>query len=242
VVVPTVFGRLRIEKGRVRALLLATPLTTELSVTLNEAGSMPPDMVRVPASVFNMPLPSLDHLKAEPIGAFLIDKCEVTNRAFKRFMDSGGYLGRKYWKHRSCRMAGCCPGTSAVRFKDRTGRTGPATWEAGTYPDGQADYPVSGVSWYEAAAFAEFAEKSLPTIYHWYTARVWGQAPGSFRSATWAARGRRPSATTRAPAVRHLDMAGTCASGAGTQHPRGTAVHSRRRLGRFQRTPSAATR
>ena len=27
------------------------------------------------------------------------------------------------------------------RFKDRTGRTGPATWEAGTYPDGQAEYP-----------------------------------------------------------------------------------------------------
>jgi len=27
--------------------------------------------------------------------------------------------------------------------------------------------PVSGVSWYEAAAFAKFAGKSLPTIYHW---------------------------------------------------------------------------
>ena len=27
--------------------------------------------------------------------------------------------------------------------------------------------PVGGVSWYEAAAFAKFAGKSLPTIYHW---------------------------------------------------------------------------
>jgi hypothetical protein len=29
---------------------------------------------------------------------------------------------------------------------------------------------VGGVSWYEAAAYAEFAHKSLPTVYHWYWA------------------------------------------------------------------------
>ena len=32
---------------------------------------------------------------------------------------------------------------------------------------GQDDYPVTGVSWYEAAAYARWAGKSLPTIYHW---------------------------------------------------------------------------
>ena len=32
---------------------------------------------------------------------------------------------------------------------------------------GQDDFPVTGISWYEAAAYAEFAGKSLPTIYHW---------------------------------------------------------------------------
>ena len=41
-------------------------------------------------------------------------------------------------------------------------------WEAGHYPAGQADYPVTGVSWYEAAAYAEFAGKSLPAIAQWY--------------------------------------------------------------------------
>jgi formylglycine-generating enzyme required for sulfatase activity len=40
----------------------------------------------------------------------------------------------------------------------------------GSYPAGQDDYPVSGVSWYEAAAYADFAGKSLPTVYHWYGA------------------------------------------------------------------------
>jgi eukaryotic-like serine/threonine-protein kinase len=29
---------------------------------------------------------------------------------------------------------------------------------------------VRGVSWFEAAAYAEFAGKSLPTIYHWTAA------------------------------------------------------------------------
>jgi dienelactone hydrolase len=61
-----------------------------------------------------------------------------------------------------------------ARFTDRTGRPGPATWEAGDYPEGQAEHPVSGVSWYEAAAYAESAGKSLPTIYHWYTAAGMG--------------------------------------------------------------------
>ena len=50
-----------------------------------------------------------------------------------------------------------------AEFVDSTGRPGPATWQGGDYPEGQDDYPVSGVSWYEAAAYAEFAHKSLPT-------------------------------------------------------------------------------
>ncbi len=57
-----------------------------------------------------------------------------------------------------------------ARFVDQTGRPGPATWVAGDYPADQGDMPVGGVSWYEAAAYARWAGKSLPTIYHWSTA------------------------------------------------------------------------
>ena len=53
-------------------------------------------------------------------------------------------------------------------LRDATGRPGPATWEGGRYPAGPENFPVAGVSWYEAAAYAEFAGKSLPTLYHWY--------------------------------------------------------------------------
>ena len=59
-------------------------------------------------------------------------------------------------------------------FIDTTGRPGPATWELGDFPDGRQDYPVSGVSWHEAAAYCEFAGKMLPTVYHWSRASFRG--------------------------------------------------------------------
>src|SRR5262249_30298293 len=52
-------------------------------------------------------------------------------------------------------------------MKDQTGRPGPSSWEAGDFPADQADYPVGGLSWYEAAAYAAFAGASLPTVAHW---------------------------------------------------------------------------
>ena len=55
-------------------------------------------------------------------------------------------------------------------FRDSTDRPGPATWEGGHFPKGQAEYPVSGVSWYEASAYAAFAHKSLPAMGQWYKA------------------------------------------------------------------------
>jgi formylglycine-generating enzyme required for sulfatase activity/dienelactone hydrolase len=172
--VPAVFARVRVEKEGYQPLLLATSaaaLSAGLSMTLDRAGSLPPDMVRVPASVFNFELPGLDHLKKEPIAAFLIDRYEVTNAAYKRFVDAGGYRDKKYWTQPFVEEGRTLSWNEAMdRFKDRSGLAGPATWEAGTYPDGQADYPVGGVSWYEAAAFAEFAGKNLPTVYHWYLA------------------------------------------------------------------------
>ena len=55
-------------------------------------------------------------------------------------------------------------------FRDSTGRPGPATWALSTSADGRDDFPVDGVSWFEAAAYAEFAGKALPTVFHWVRA------------------------------------------------------------------------
>ena len=57
-----------------------------------------------------------------------------------------------------------------ARFRDSTGRPGPATWELGSYPDGQADFPVGGHQLVRSGGLREFAGKSLPTLYHWFRA------------------------------------------------------------------------
>ena len=171
VAVPAVYCRLKIEKAGYEPQLITQYPGDKLSLTLDTAGTLPADMVRLPDSVFDLGLPGLDHLKKEPIAAFLIDKFEVTNRAFKGFVDGGGYRDKKYWKQPFVADGRTLTWEEAMdRLRDRTGRQGPATWEAGDYPEGQDGHPVSGVSWYEAAAFAEYAGKSIPTIYHWYIA------------------------------------------------------------------------
>ena len=55
----------------------------------------------------------------------------------------------------------------AAEFSDRTGRPGPSTWELGAYPEGQAEYPVSGVSWFEAVAYCASMQKIVPSVFHW---------------------------------------------------------------------------
>ncbi len=103
---------------------------------------------------------------------FYVDRHEVTNRQFKEFVDGGGYRNREYWTHEFVEDGTVLSWEQAMaRFVDQTERPGPATWQAGSYPEEQADYPVSGVSWYEATAYAEFAGKTVPTRHHWGLAR-----------------------------------------------------------------------
>jgi serine/threonine protein kinase/dienelactone hydrolase len=139
---------------------------SDISFTLDPQGSLPPGMVRVLGGRFQW-----GSTDAVELPDFLMGKYEVTNREFKQFVEASGYKKHEYWKEPFVR------GTSALSFDeamkgllDRTGRPGPATWELGDYPAGQDDFPVSGVSWFEAAAYAEFAGMSLPTVYHWYKA------------------------------------------------------------------------
>ena len=58
------------------------------------------------------------------------------------------------------------------RFKDTTGRPGPANWALGRFPDGAADLPVHGISWYEAMAYARFRGKTLPPFHYWVRTTV----------------------------------------------------------------------
>jgi len=125
---------------------------------LDANGKLPPNMTRVLG----------DKTDIGQVDDFLMDKYEVTNKQYKEFVDSGGYHNRTYWKPKFVKAGRALTWDHAMEeFVDQTGRPGPSTWQAGAYAKGQEEYPVSGVSWYEAAAYAEYAHKSLPTAYHW---------------------------------------------------------------------------
>jgi dienelactone hydrolase len=84
------------------------------------------------------------------------------------FVDAAGYEKAEYWTEPFVKDGREVSWQEAMSlFVDRTGRPGPSTWYAGSYPDGQGDYPVGGVSWYEAVAYAQFKGKRLPTGHHW---------------------------------------------------------------------------
>ena len=126
------------------------------------------DMVWVPGGAIPIMSPGLEHVEPPSLGGFWIDRLEVTNREYKRFLDAGGYEDPTYWVEPFVRDGQTLRFEQATAlFTDRTGRQGPSTWEAGDYPDSEDEYPVTGLSWYEAAAYANWAAKRLPTVFHW---------------------------------------------------------------------------
>jgi pimeloyl-ACP methyl ester carboxylesterase len=141
-------------------------------VTLHPDGTVPPGMVWV------RPAPATQIQPSISLPGFWLDRYEVTNRQFKEFVDAGGYRKPEYWKEPFLKEGRPLSWEQAMlEFHDLTGRSGPANWSLGAYPEGNADFPVAGVSWYEALAYAEFAGKAIPTIYEWRHA-----APVEFNS------------------------------------------------------------
>jgi formylglycine-generating enzyme required for sulfatase activity len=71
--------------------------------------------------------------------AFFIDRSEVTNAAFKKFIDA-------------------------------TGHKSPSNWTGASFPKGRDNYPVTGVTWQDAADYAVWAGKRLPSEAEWEAA------------------------------------------------------------------------
>ncbi len=141
-----------------------------IHLTLFPANQVPAGMVRIVSAgqPFQIRIPTLEQLSEVTLPDYWIDRYEVTNRAFKRFVDEGGYRRPELWREPFVSDGRTLTFDAAMaQFRDATGRPGPSTWEMGSYVAGQDDYPVAGVSWHEATAYARWAGKSLPTIYHW---------------------------------------------------------------------------
>jgi formylglycine-generating enzyme required for sulfatase activity/tRNA A-37 threonylcarbamoyl transferase component Bud32/pimeloyl-ACP methyl ester carboxylesterase len=161
-------NRLRIEAPGYRTLELVGLPFRDSVIRLDRDDAIPRQMVRVSGGRLNVRFPGFEHVQRIPLADYLIDRYEVTNREFKRFVDSGGYRRRELWDQPFVRAGREIPWKQAMALMtDRTGRLGPSTWEAGEYPPGQEKHPVGGVSWYEALAFAKFTGKDIPTVAHW---------------------------------------------------------------------------
>ena len=138
---------------------------------LDTEETLPTGMTRVTGGSAKIWAPGLEQLDSLALGDFFMDIHEVTNGEYKRFVDAGGYRDAACWMHPFVRDGQSLSFEEAVAgFVDQTGRPGPSGWEVGSYPDGEDDHPVGGISWYEAEAYACFVGKALPTVYHWYTA------------------------------------------------------------------------
>jgi tRNA A-37 threonylcarbamoyl transferase component Bud32/dienelactone hydrolase len=162
--IPTAFFKWKFEmEGHEPVIAVALSWEKEIKRTLDKAGELPEGMVRVYGRDTSEGFGRLND--------FYADKYEVTNKKYKEFLTAEGYQEPKYWKYKFVKAGKVLSWEEAMaEFVDSTGRPGPSTWTAGDYPDGRDDYPVSGISWYEAAAYAEFVGKSLPSVVHWYMA------------------------------------------------------------------------
>jgi iron(II)-dependent oxidoreductase len=99
------------------------------------------------------------------VEGFFLDRHPVTNRQFYEFVAAGGYEQVALWE------PSVLP--AVLDFVDQTALPGPRFWSRGCYPPELHDHPVVGVSWYEAAAYARWVGKRLPSDAEWIKAASW---------------------------------------------------------------------
>ena len=170
---------------RVGGSFISSP-PLNISVNLMETEKMPPGMVFVPGSEYSLVNWSRPTETKVSLSSYFIDKYEVSNRDFKDFISAGGYVKKEYWKYPVKKDKKTLSWDEAIQlFKDKTGLPGPRTWTDQNFPAGQADHPVTDITWYEAAAYAEFRGKKLPTVFQWEKAARDGAFDPRYNALPW---------------------------------------------------------
>ncbi|MGC1869622.1 MAG: protein kinase [Acidobacteriaceae bacterium] len=169
--VPEGYFRWTVSKAGAGTLVEAPETGKTMDFSLRHAATAPPGMVYVDGGYWTEYASFIGWVGPYTFPAYYIDRSEVSNREYQNFVDHGGYEKPQYWPAVLQKNGQTLSWNEAMQlFRDTTGRPGPSTWAGGHYPEGKGDFPVSGVSWYEAAAYAAFAGKSLPVLGQWYQA------------------------------------------------------------------------
>lgn len=141
------------------------------------------EMIFIPDGVFERggdECPDEQPVRAVRLASYHIDRYPVTNAEFRIFIDHGGYNNPQLWS------------SAGWRFATVNSLRAPLYWNDPCWNGDRQ--PVTGVSWWEAMAFARFVGKGLPTEAQWeYAARgsdrrryPWGDAPPSSEIANFA--------------------------------------------------------
>jgi len=99
------------------------------------------------------------------VEGYFLDRYPVTNEAYLRFVQDGGYEQMSLWD------ATIWP--AVLGFVDSTGLSGPRYWKHGHPTEEKRQHPVVGICWYEASAYARWAGKRLATDPEWVKAGAW---------------------------------------------------------------------
>jgi formylglycine-generating enzyme required for sulfatase activity/dienelactone hydrolase len=169
--IPRGYFRWTVVKPGTGKMVVAPETAQSMDFPLALAEKAPPGTVHVDGGSWEDFNGFIGEMGPYDFPPYNIDRFEVTNHEFQEFVDHGGYEKPQYWPAEFHRDGRRLTWSEAMPlFRDTTDRPGPSTWAGGHYPEGQSDFPVSGVSWFEAAAYAAWAGKALPVVGQWYQA------------------------------------------------------------------------